>query len=262
MTTSTSTTIDWTGWLSRWDAQQQGYLPDREERFAIMLDVLGAQLRPDFVALDLACGPGSISQRLLDRFPEARTIALDTDPVLLALGEGALGTLGRRIRWLKDDLNDPTWVDRLADALAGRPLDAVLSSTALHWLAGDVLARVYHQLGSLMPEGGVFMNADNMQFGRHEPTFQRIATAIKEREQQAAFQAAGAEDWETWWQALQQEVALAGLFAEREARFGTRDRSWTRPSYDFQVGALREAGFREVSTFWQRRDNRVLLAIK
>ena len=26
--------------------------------------------------------------------------------------------------------------------------------------------------------------------------------------------------------------------------------------------ALREAGFREVGTFWQRRDNRVLLAIK
>ena len=254
--------VDWTAWLARWDRQQQAYLPDREERFAIMLDVLGAQVRPDFVALDLACGPGSISQRLLARFPQASTIALDTDPVLLALGQGALGTCGGRIAWIKDDLNDPSWIDRLTDALAGRQLGAVLSSTALHWLAGDSLARVYHQLGQLMQPGSVIMNADNMPFSPHEPMFQRIATGIKEREQREAFDRPGAEDWEVWWQALEREASLAPLFAERAARFSTRDRSWVRPSYDFQVGALREAGFREVGTFWQRRDNRVLLAIR
>ncbi len=259
---SPTASIDWSAWLRRWDTQQQGYLPDREERFAIMLDVLEAQIRPDFVALDLACGPGSISQRLLARFPHASTLALDTDPVLLALGEGALGTCDGRITWLKDDLNDRAWIDRLAEALAGRPLDAVLSSTALHWLAGDVLARVFHQLGSLMPPGGVVMNADNMPFSPHQPMFQQIATTIKEREQRASFQQDGIEDWETWWQALEQEPALEGLFAERAARFAARDRSWIRPSYDFQVGALREAGFREVGTFWQRRDNRVLLAVR
>ena len=40
------------------------------------------------------------------------------------------------------------------------------------------------------------------------------------------------------------------------------DRAWINPSYDFQVGALHEAGFREVATFWQRRDNRILLAVR
>lgn len=262
MTTSTIAGVDWHGWLARWDAQQQGYLPDREERFSIMLDVLELQLRPDFVALDLACGPGSISQRILARFPAAQTVALDTDPVLLALGEGALGTLDGRVTWLKDDLNDPRWIERLQAALAGRHLDAVLSSTALHWLAGDALARVYHQLGSLMGPGSVLMNADNMPFGPGMPGFQRMAEQVKQQEQQAAFAAPEAEDWATWWQHLEAEPSLAALFAEREVRFATRDRSWIRPGYDFQVGALREAGFREVGTFWQRRDNRVLLAIK
>jgi hypothetical protein len=37
-----------------------------------MFDALAALLPPSFVALDLACGPGSISQRLLGRFPDAR----------------------------------------------------------------------------------------------------------------------------------------------------------------------------------------------
>ena len=126
--------IDWSDWLQSWDRQQEAYLPDREERFTTMLDVLDVQLRSDFVVLDLACGPGSISQRLLDRFPGARTIALDTDPVLLALGQGALGDLDGRLTWVKDDLTDPSWIERLTETLAGRPLDAVISSTALHWL--------------------------------------------------------------------------------------------------------------------------------
>src|SRR5206468_2655808 len=85
-------TIDWHNWLHRWEAQQTGYLPNREARFDAMLDVLEALLPPDFVALDLCCGPGSISQRLLQRFPQARTVAVDLDPLLLAIGKAVLGT--------------------------------------------------------------------------------------------------------------------------------------------------------------------------
>jgi len=60
--------VDWQSWLQRWDIQQTGYLSDRGARFKAMLDVLDALLPETFVALDLACGPGAISQRLLARF--------------------------------------------------------------------------------------------------------------------------------------------------------------------------------------------------
>lgn len=102
--------IDWSDWLRRWDAQQEGYVPEREARFTAIFDVLAGLLPASFVALDLACGPGSISQRLLERFPEARTIAVDVDPVMLALGEGALGTANGRIRWVDSDLASSNWV--------------------------------------------------------------------------------------------------------------------------------------------------------
>ena len=78
--------IDWLDWLRRWDAQQQGYVPQREARFEAMFDVLAELMPASFVALDLACGPGSISQRLLARFPAAHAIAVDIDPVMLAIG--------------------------------------------------------------------------------------------------------------------------------------------------------------------------------
>src|SRR5215211_1608203 len=95
-----SAAVDWAGWLRRWDVQQTGYLPDHEARFQAMLDVLEILLPAQFVALDLACGPGAISQRLLSRFPKARSIAVDLDPVLLTMGQAVLGNMGGRLRWV------------------------------------------------------------------------------------------------------------------------------------------------------------------
>jgi hypothetical protein len=46
-----------------------------------MLDALAILLPEEFAALDLACGPGAISQRLLARFAKARGVAVDLDPV-------------------------------------------------------------------------------------------------------------------------------------------------------------------------------------
>jgi trans-aconitate methyltransferase len=119
--------IDWGWWLERWDKQQTGYLPDRESRYSAMFDVLEAQLPEEFLAIDLASGPGFLSQRLLDRFSKAKCIAVDLDPVLLALGQGSLGNIGGRLRWVEVDINEESWVD----SLDAEQVDAVLSTTAL-----------------------------------------------------------------------------------------------------------------------------------
>ena len=60
-----------------------------------------------FVALDLACGPGAISQRLLTRFPKAHSIANDLAPVLLTMGQRVLGTIDGRLTWIEADLTTP-----------------------------------------------------------------------------------------------------------------------------------------------------------
>src|SRR4051794_1971436 len=85
-------------WITRWDRQQEGYLPDREERFTALIDAVeSGGRRPDPLVLDLGCGPGSLSTRLLDRLPRATVVAIDTDPVLLTLGREALsGRAGLR----------------------------------------------------------------------------------------------------------------------------------------------------------------------
>src|SRR5258706_11991151 len=131
-------------WIDRWDAQQQAFLPDREERFTALIDaVQECAGRDDPLVLDLGCGPGSLAVRLLDRIPTAAVIAIDTDPLLLGIGRAApsgrawadsgSGRLGS-LRFADLDLRVPGW--------AGAPglephAAAPARTTGLHWLAPD-----------------------------------------------------------------------------------------------------------------------------
>jgi SAM-dependent methyltransferase len=259
MTTHAPSQIDWQSWLRRWDTQQAGYIPDREQRFTVMFDALAVLLPESFVALDLACGPGSISQRLLNRFPGARAVAVDIDPVLVAVGRGALGTLDGRLRWVETDLASPDWVA----ALGEEQVDAVLSTTALHWLTAEQLVGLYRDLGRLVRPGGVFLNGDNMAFGPELPALRRLGQhAEDDLWSDTAFAARGIETWQEWWDALAQEPSLAPLLAERERRFASKPRQESPPIFDVHVVALRDAGFREVGTIWQVMTNRVLMAVR
>jgi SAM-dependent methyltransferase len=259
MNTDVQPEIDWLDWLQRWDAQQEGYVPEREARFTAMFDALAELLPTSFVALDLACGPGSISQRLLARFPEARAIAADMDPVMLAIGLGALGTVDGRLRWMEADLASPDWLE----ALGEMQVDAVLSTTALHWLEPEPLARLYHDLGRLLRSGGLFLNGDNMAFGPALPSLARLSQhVLDEQWTDAAFAARGIETAEQWWEALALEPAFVPLLTERTRRFAGKQRQKSPPGFDVHVAALHDAGFREVGTIWQVLSNRVLLAIR
>jgi SAM-dependent methyltransferase len=283
MTTETRAAIDWAAWLRRWDAQQGDNIPDWGRRFEVMLDALEIVMPAEFVALDLACGPGSISRRLLERFPGARVLALDYDPVLLALGRGTLGDGGGRLRWIEADLMTDDWFAAIEEPR----LDAVLSTTALHWLSPAHLGRVYRTLGRLLRPGGVLLNGDYLEIGAASPTLDRVAMTMRRRHRDAVA-AGGAESWTSFWAAVAATPALQDLYAERERRFGpvgahTRTwvawsppvweegrgwavgppHEWTNPTYDFHAGALRDAGFAEVGTLWQGIGaNRVLMAVR
>lgn len=104
----TTTGADWAAWQESWDRQQEWYMPDREERFRIMLDMIEALVGPAPRVLDLACGTGSITARLLKRFPEATSTGVDLDPALLAIAEGTFAA-DERVSLVTADLKDPEW---------------------------------------------------------------------------------------------------------------------------------------------------------
>ncbi len=257
MTEAEASAIDWHQWLRRWDRQQAGYLPFREERFDAMFDALEALLPPGFIALDLGSGPGSLSQRLLHRFPQARSIAVDQDPVLLAMGTGALGDLDGRLQWVDTDLREPSWRTRIGV----ESVDVALSTTALHWLPAAHLVRLYGELGQLIRPGGLFLNGDHMAYGPGMEPFTRVRELVSRREERAAEQN-GAESWTGWWDALKAEPALAALFAERERRQPESTHGDFELTYDLHAAALGNADFHSVGVLWQHLDDRILLAVR
>lgn len=250
---------DWAEWLRRWDAQQAGYVADREERFDAMLDVLADLLPPEFVALDLGCGPGSLAERLVGRFPDASVIAVDMDPAMLALGRGALGTMGGRLRFVEADPADEGW----AAELGVDGVDAVLSTTALLWLEPTDVARVYRDVARLLPVGGVLLNGDHLDDPVDLPTFTRLGReSLEAAWTDEAFAARGVETAEQWWAAFAREPGTEEMLAARDRLYAAKSRPTGRADLPFHLGALAEAGFAEVGSIWQRRADRVLLAVR
>src|ERR1700733_4892837 len=124
-------------WIRRWDLQQEQGLPDREDRFNALIDAAEEGTgRKDPLIIDLGCGPGSLSVRLLNRLPEATIVAVDADPVMLALAKAAHGDRPG-LRFVAADLRHPGWPAKLD---LDRPADAAVSTTALHWLSPEALA--------------------------------------------------------------------------------------------------------------------------
>ena len=124
------------------------------------------------------------------------------DPVLLAIGQG---TMGDRLHWIETDLNQENWLDSLPGETQ---VDAVLSTTALHWLSIDCLVKLYQQLGQLVRPGGIFLNGDHLYFSPHLATFSNLAKTVHTRRKHQAFIEHHPEDWERWWQAIDDEPDL------------------------------------------------------
>jgi SAM-dependent methyltransferase len=242
--------MDWQGWVSRWDAQQTTYVPDREERFGVIASVVASVAGERPRVLDLGCGPGSLSVRLLDRLPGATVVAVDADPVLLTLGQEASDRPG--LSWVDADLRSADWVSLLP---AG-PYDAVVSTTALHWLPGGRLPAFYAQVAGVLRAGGVVADGDHFSFGVGEPGLRSVASSLR-----VVSPASGTDDWDGWWARLELEPALAGAFAERARRRHEHPPSDESSRLETHVSALRAAGFSEVGTVWQKGTDRVLVGL-
>ncbi|TDD32570.1 methyltransferase domain-containing protein [Nonomuraea terrae] len=243
-----------TKWMARWDRQQEGYLPDREERFTVMIDAVEALGRPDPVVVDLGCGPGSLSARLLERLPEATVIGVDADPLLLGLGRAAYP----HVRFVSADLRTSGWTRLLG---LERPVDAAVSTTALHWVSEQDLKSMYAELAAVLRPGGLLLNGDHMETDDATPVLARLERSVHDRQSERVFGANPPEDWRAWWDAIKADPAFAELDQERTTA-GADHRGSESSLLSQHVSALREAGFTEIGTLWQRGHNRLLCAVR
>ncbi|HVA21506.1 MAG TPA: class I SAM-dependent methyltransferase [Candidatus Micrarchaeia archaeon] len=253
--------VDWHDWLARWERMQAGHLHDRRGRVEVVLEACTLQdAGPDLAILELGCGPGGILVALARRHPSARLVGVDHDPLLLAI---ARETAGRRAgtQLVDGDLRRSDWVERLRRALGldgGPAFDAVVSSTALHWLEPDQLRAAYAGAHRLLRPGGVLLNADRMEFG--DAGLDRLAQVAREG---GEAEAAEPETWSAWWSAIAGVPELAQLRAERDRRFPAVDHAHGHHSTESDHRrALLAAGFGRVEKLWAWYDSAVLCALR
>ncbi len=95
----------------------------------------------DETVLDAGCGSGRVTQALQERLPRGHVIGVDGSPEMI---EAARGRLGAGVELQVADL---TRLD-----LAGRQVDAVLSTATFHWIADHRL--LFERLHALTRPGG------------------------------------------------------------------------------------------------------------
>ncbi|BFV55632.1 class I SAM-dependent methyltransferase [Kitasatospora sp. CMC57] len=244
---------DWNDWQRSWDRQQEWYMADREERFRVMLDLVEAVAGPAPRVLDLACGTGSISERLFARLPGAVSVGVDLDPALLAIARGHFAE-EPRLTLVTADLRDPQWAAPLPEG----PYDAVLTATALHWLNTDDLLRLYDDLAGLIRPGGVFLNADHTP-EPDIPLLRAADEAFQARRRERA-SAEGVQDWQGWWAAAAADPALAEPVAARSTVYRDHKDGEVHPA-DWHTARLLGAGFREAGVVWRSVSDSVVAAV-
>ncbi|MFK0232827.1 class I SAM-dependent methyltransferase [Streptomyces vinaceus] len=243
-------------WVERWERQQQRYAIDREERFTVISDVVERVTegcgRPAPLLLDLGCGPGSLAARLAARMPAAEVVGVDADPLLLELGRAHHGTA---LRFAEARIGEPGWLDAL---LLERPVDAAVSTTALHYLGEATLRRTYRELAERIRPGGVLVNGDHL--GPDSPKVHELAVDIGRRRAERQ-QALAHEDWDAWWSGVRADPELSPLLAARDRRTHPHCEGNELTLTD-HLALLRESGFEHVGTVWQFGNSHVVVAVR
>jgi SAM-dependent methyltransferase len=246
--------LDWQKWFERWERMQNCYIPRRLDRFALMLKLPGFPREAEVRILDLGCGPGSLSIFALEHYPNARIVAVDFDPVLLAMGREVVGGMSDRIEFKHVDIREGGWWGAYEGAF-----DLVLSATALHWLSAERLAQTYRRVYRALKPGGWFLNSDHV--ASDSPEMQARYRRMLQERQEGAFRATGADDWDGFWEALRKELRRVGfpeLRSETESWEGSED---GRPR-QFCLDSLRGCRFEQVEVHWQELGEAVIGARK
>jgi trans-aconitate 2-methyltransferase len=111
----------------------------------VVLDRL-RDLRADASVLDIGCGVGDFTRRLLEVVPAGSVIGVDADPSMLDVARARAGSAPVRFEQCR--------AQDIASFAPPATFDAVVSVACLHWVPREDHADVIHGIATLLRPGG------------------------------------------------------------------------------------------------------------
>ncbi len=215
--------------ISDFDTGIRQLLPRYDE----MLDVVARCLSPiSNCILELGCGTGELSLKILKRCPNAQLTVIDYSPRMLQYAKAKIEAAGYAERWISIEADFGDWANNPDKLEINSSFDACVSSLAIHHLTDEMKLKLFQQISKSLTNKGWFWNADPVL--PESPALAEIYQAAR-------------EEW-----VIQQGTTLA----EIRDRIGTS----TNQGYSSQdqlatltdhLQMLTAAGFQQVAVPWK-----------
>lgn len=129
------------------------YVPCRELQSGIILQLLSSV--PDLEeVVELGCGEGLLSEKILKQFSEVKVTGMDLSPFMLEKTNQRLNSFGSRFTTREFDLAAKAWRSQLGE------VGAFVSSLAIHHLDEDQKRSLYQDLFNQLSINGMVIIAD------------------------------------------------------------------------------------------------------
>ena len=122
-----------------------------------------------FTWLDLGCGDGPLSRKLLEEFPNANGVLMDFSLPMLEHARTKMAQLEyqSRVTILQGDLSRSDWMEALKKRASSNEekepvIDVVVSSFAIHHLSNERKRELYQEIFNILSPGGVFLNLEHV----------------------------------------------------------------------------------------------------
>jgi tRNA (cmo5U34)-methyltransferase len=206
------------------------FVPDRLAQLETICQLIPAQPE-SFHVVELCCGEGLLARAILERFPTSQLHGYDRSNIMLDTARTALQPFGGRFTLHPFDLAAPAWRS------FPWPVQAVVSSLAIHHLDGDQKRELYRDLQRTIEPGGALIIADLIQ-PAHPAGVQVAAQAWDEAVRQEALSRDG-------------NPSAFNVFQRDHWNFYHYPEPMDKPSAVHEhLRWLEEAGFSAVDVYW------------
>lgn len=205
-------------------------VPRRGEQIEFILQLIPHEHTKPIRVLDLGAGQGTLTEAILQMFPNGRVVWLDGSADMMEIAEERLGKYRNRISFVLEELNGPSWLK----SLKGK-FDVIISSLAIHHLSDRRKRALFREIWKITKTRGAVIIADLVKAESKllEKKYERI-----------------------WLETVRRQAKeIAGIertYEEVEAKHREMQTGEDRPaSLGAQLKWLRQAGFVDVDCFWK-----------